>query len=228
VNAWTGQYQMSGATGTGTNPGQPTLADLLNPTAGDPFATAAQAATNQSTQPAGSTAAVVGAEATPVGGQADTGGNPVRESPGYTLSPAGTQAPVDAYNYQRTPSGQTQVYPPGVSAESGQHQVSTTVPLSPAAAQAAGETANNAQPVGAGATTATAGAEAGMSPVNLSPNQINAENYKNTNKAAQNLMWQYFEDQQGWAPGAAQDAFLKSLPRYGGPKQGTVSAGLGF
>jgi hypothetical protein len=126
---------------------------------------------------------------------------------GYTMSPFGTQAPLDAYNYQATPSGQTQVYPPGVQAPPNDAQVSTQTPLSPGQAQQAA---------------------ASMTPGMLTPNQINAENYANTNKVGQDLMWQYFEDAQGWAPGAAQDSFLKSLPRYGGPKQGTVSAGLGF
>lgn len=124
---------------------------------------------------------------------------------GYTLSPPGTQAPVDAYNYQPTPTGQTQVYPPGVAAPADGQQVSTGLPLSPGSAQRIASSAGG-----------------------LRPNQVNAENYANMGKLGQDLLWQYFEDAEGWAPGAAQDLFAKSLPKYAGPKRGTVAAGLGF
>lgn len=114
---------------------------------------------------------------------------------GFTVSPPGTQAPVGAYNYAGTPSGQTQVYPPGVPAPVDEAQVSMTTPSA----------------MGTG----------------LLPNQINAENYKNSNKYAQEFMWGYLEN-QGWDKMAAQDAFQKSLPKYGGPTAGVVNAGLGM
>lgn len=48
--------------------------------------------------------------------------------PGTTHSPPGAQAPTDAYNYERTPTGNTNVYPPGEPAPAGHTQVSTVAP----------------------------------------------------------------------------------------------------
>jgi hypothetical protein len=118
---------------------------------------------------------------------------------GYTVSPPGTQAPVGAYNYTDTPSGQTQVYPPGITAPADDAQVSTVTPTPMSSGQGTG----------------------------LLPTQINAEAYKNMNKYGQEFLWGYLEN-QGWDKMAAQDAFLKSLPKYGGPAAGRVNAGLGM
>lgn len=207
VAAWGGKYQMGGLTGSGLTPGAPQLSDLYDPNAyadatipnGQPVAAAPMVAVPVPVGAAGASGAV-GAMGTVQGAEAPAG------ETGYTISPPGTQAPIGAYNYQGTPSGQTQVYPPGVVAPAGQPQVSTTTPVPMHQA------------------TQMAGAASGV----LQPNQINAENFANTNKAGQDLMWQWFEDGQGWSPGAAKDAFMKSLPRYAGPQRGTVNAGLGF
>jgi hypothetical protein len=111
-------------------------------------------------------------------------------------SPPGTQAPVGMWNYTPTASGTTVVHPPGVAADSSQHQFSSTYPMSPE--------------------------DQSSWFSGLLPNQINARNYGNQNEYSQALDWAAFED-QGWDPGAAQDAFKKSLPRYGGPTQGSFA-----
>jgi hypothetical protein len=82
----------------------------------------------------------------------------------YTFSPPGTQAPIQSYNYQPTPSGQTQVYPPGMAAPYGGTQYSTQEPM-PAYQQAG-----------------------------LNPGQVNAKNYANTPKYMQDLGWAEFEN----------------------------------
>ena len=51
------------------------------------------------------------------------------QQPGYLLSDEGQQAPLDAYNYQFSQSGQEQVYPPGVKAPPDYKQISTNTPV---------------------------------------------------------------------------------------------------
>lgn len=111
---------------------------------------------------------------------------------GYTVSPPGVAAPTYAYNYEATPGGQTQVYPPGVQAPVQGNQVSTTTPRSTSEYQS------------------------------INPGKINAKNYANTNKFFQDLGWQQIEEEQGISRTLAQDAFKRSLPKYGGPKMGRV------
>lgn len=218
VNAWTGRYQMGGLTGSGQAPGQAQVSDLYTQYGTDGLPIQQSGANLQGVSlPTRGSGLLPGQ--TPADGmwqgQEDVyttmpaGEGAVGAEAGYTISPPGTQAPIQAYNYQGTPSGQTQVYPPGVPAPANQAQVSTQVPLSPGQAGARGREALAAQSPG------------------LMPSQINAENYGNTNKYAQELMWAKFEN-DGWDPMAAKDAFAKSLPRYGGPKRGVVNAGLGM
>lgn len=235
VGQWTGQYQPNGMTGQA--PGRAQVSDLFNyggptpvqpgvaqPGVAQPVGAVEQAGafvkTGVAGAPAGANmvqdgaggimyaggtpgwadpnaaakkAATAMAAPTPDAAGGATGNNapvPAGEA-GYTVSPPGTQAPVDAYNYSQTPGGQTQVYPPGVAAPADQAQTSTTTPQT------------------------------------MLPNQINAEGYENMNKYEQEFMWGYLED-QGWDKVAAQDAYAKSLPKYGGPQQGVVNAGLGM
>jgi hypothetical protein len=126
----------------------------------------------------------------------------MNQMPGYTYSPPGQPAPPNAYNYTMSPGGSTSMYPPGVMAPPAAPTVSTTTPVSPGAAQ----------------TMVAPGADPNA--YSLLPSQINAENYANTNVFAQKLGWAAFDD-QGWDVEAAQDAFKKSLPKYGGPASGT-------
>jgi len=119
--------------------------------------TAAPAAVTDATQPGEPLDPRVGA----TGVQA---GAPPPGEQGYTVSPAGTQAPIGAYNYEATPSGQTQVYPPGVAAPADSAQTSTSTPQS---------MSGN---------------------VGLLPSQINAENYENSNEYAKQFLWGYLEN----------------------------------
>lgn len=111
---------------------------------------------------------------------------------GYTVSPPGTGAPTYAYNYMATPSGQTQVYPPGIQAPAAGVQVSTTTPL-------------------------TASQQS-----SINPGKINARNYANTNQFMKDLKWMQIEEEQGIPRAMAEDIFRRSLPKYGGPKTGQV------
>ena len=229
ADAWTGKYQMAGFAG-GAAPQQAQVSDLYTqydqntglPVAGQqPIAVQPMSQWQQPVQ--GANAPLV--DATPVGGfqrpvtgqQAapmqgyvlDANGQPVQtqvatdmqpentysympvterdpQQQGYTYSPPGTQAPVGTYNYEQSPSGQTQVYPPGVQAPVQGAQASTTVPVNPGSFSTGMPT----------------------------PSQINAREYKRSNKFNQELGWAAYED-AGWDKMAAQDAFLKSLPKYG-------------
>jgi hypothetical protein len=100
------------------------------------------------------------------------------------------------YNYTPSPSGGYSVSVPGQAADPSQHQMSTSGPASPD-----------------DLSTWFSG---------VLPSQINAENYGNTNEYNQALGWAAMED-NGWDIGAAQDAFKKSLPRYGGPSTGSFA-----
>jgi hypothetical protein len=57
----------------------------------------------------------------------------------------------------------------------------------------------------------------------LLPNQINAKNYKNSFQYQKDLGWAAYED-AGTDKGLAMEAFQRSLPKYGGPARGKVSA----
>lgn len=56
----------------------------------------------------------------------------------------------------------------------------------------------------------------------LLPNQINARNYNNTYEYGKELAWAGYED-QGWDKGLAQETYLRSLPKYSGPKAGSFA-----
>lgn len=109
-------------------------------------------------------------------------------------SPPGVAAPPGMWNYTPTSSGQVQVHPPGAYADPMSPQFSTTSPASPD--------------------------DQSSWMKSILPNQINAESYQNMNTYNQALGWAGMED-NGWDIGAAQDAFKKSLPRYGGPMTGS-------
>ncbi len=141
--------------------------------------------------------------------------------PGYTYSPPGAQAPVDAWNYTQTPMGNTQVYPPGVASPAHTPDISTQTPVAPDQVSALyGGQYQYAQPAAPQVNTAVPVAGVG-SRGTLLPNQINAENYGNMYDYQKELGWAAFED-AGWDKGLAQQAFQRSLPRYGGPESGTV------
>lgn len=133
---------------------------------------------------------------------------------GYQYSPPGVQAPVGAWNYSATQDGSVAAYPPGVVSPAQTGDVSSTTPLNPASVspmlsapyqyQAPGTTAPQTQ-----TETMTA------------PNQINAVNYNNAYQYQKDLMWAAYED-AGTDKGLAQESFLKSLPKYGGPTKGSV------
>ncbi len=126
--------------------------------------------------------------------------------PAYTYSPPGVAAPVNAYNYETTPGGQTNVYPPGAAAPVYRPQYSTTVPQQQSTAQ-----------------NMTTGQQAARQYTGgYAPNKINAKNYKNSGSYGQDVTWAAY-NADGWDIQAAQDQFQASLPKYGGPKRGTVA-----
>jgi hypothetical protein len=159
---------------------------------------------------------------------------PVSSVP-YTYSPAGVQAPANAWNYSPTPAGSMQVYPPGTVSPYHTPDVSTSVPISTLEASALhGGTyaypAGQTDPSGANVTyrlapTPTAVPEVGVANSGmLLPNQINAKEYGNSFQYQKDLGWANYED-QGWDKGLAQEAFARSLPKYGfGATQGRVTA----
>jgi hypothetical protein len=116
-----------------------------------------------------------------------------------TFSPPGVAASAADWNYTPSANGGYTVHPPGATSDPSQPQMSSNTPAS-------------ADDLSDWFST-------------VQPNQINARNYNNMNTYNQQLGWAALED-QGWDIGAAQDAFRKSLPRYGGPSTGSF-AGLG-
>lgn len=56
----------------------------------------------------------------------------------------------------------------------------------------------------------------------LLPNQIDARNYDNAFQYQKDLLWADFED-KGTDPGLAQEAFVRSLPKYQGVTKGAVA-----
>jgi hypothetical protein len=56
----------------------------------------------------------------------------------------------------------------------------------------------------------------------LLPNQIDPKNYANMYEYQKQLGWAAFEE-AGYDPGLAQEAFEKSLPKYGGPTAGSFA-----
>ena len=145
----------------------------------------------------------------------DPGFNPnAAAARGYTYSPPGAQAPVAAYNYSGSASGNVGVYPPGVASPPGSADVSSTQPMNPLSASAA---VNQPYQYGGGVSAPQSGGN-GMP----APNQINAENYDNAYQYQRDLAWAGYED-AGWDKSLAQEAFLRSLPKYGGPTKGSVA-----
>lgn len=141
------------------------------------------------------------------GGQPPTDLNAaVMPLPAYTYSPPGVTAPTGAYNYEQGTGGQTNVYPPGVTAPVYRPQYSTTTPQTPAtsAQMSAGQQA---------ARQFTGG---------YAPNKINAANYNRSGSYVQDMTWAAYKA-DGWDEQAAQDVYKASLPKYGGPKRGTVA-----
>lgn len=121
------------------------------------------------------------------------------QQPGYLLSDEGQQAPLDAYNYQFSQSGQEQVYPPGVKAPADYKQISTNTPVPQSQARTMYSS--------------------------LDPRQMNAQAYNASNPYAQKMAWAAFED-MGWDTEAAQGEFQASLPKYGGPVKGKMVGGF--
>ena len=146
---------------------------------------------------------------------------PQPQAAGYEYSPPGVQAPANAWNYSATPNGSVAAYPPGVVSPPQTADVSSNAPINPATVA---PTLNQPQAYQYGGATAAAPVTAPQTSGNamLLPNQINAENYGNAYQYQQELLWAQYED-QGWDKGLAQEAFLKSLPKYGGPTKGTIS-----
>jgi hypothetical protein len=132
---------------------------------------------------------------------------------GSTYSPPGVQAPVGAYNYSGTPNGSVAVYPPGVVSPPATADVSTQQPINPlSVSQAVNQPYQYAGPTTPGTTSDTL-------PL---PNQMDARNYSNAYQYQRDLVWAGYENAQ-WDKGLAQEAFLKSLPTYGGPAKGAIA-----
>ena len=130
---------------------------------------------------------------------------------GYSYQPEGVQAPTDAWNYSANRDGSVATYPPGVASPAATADVSSQTPMVPQQA----------------ATILNSGYQYGASVPNYAqqtplPNQINAENYENAYQYQKELLWANYED-QGWDKGLAQEAYLKSLPKYGGPDRGAIA-----
>lgn len=129
---------------------------------------------------------------------------------GYDYAPAGAQAPVGAWNYSGTSTGNVSVYPPGVASPAATPDVSSQQPMNPA---------NVAPVVNQPYQYQAPAEEIGAM---LLPNQISARNYANAYQYQRDLAWAGYED-AGWDKSLVQDAFLKSLPSYGGPSKGSVA-----
>lgn len=127
---------------------------------------------------------------------------------GYSYQPPGVQAPSNAYNYSATRDGSVAVYPPGVVSPAQTADVSSTTPQNPASVSGVVNQPYQYQ----GATTN------GM----LAPNQINAQNYENAYDYQKQLLWAGYED-AGMDKGLAQESYLRSLPKYGGPTKGAIA-----
>lgn len=164
---------------------------------------------------------------TPVSAAPVGGGSPASDAAqaqGYTYQPAGVQAPANQWNYSGTNDGSVQVYPPGVTSPAATADASTTAAINPSSVQAVVN-----QPYSYGATADTtsqvslvpgsSGPNYGSMPL---PNQINAQNYNNAYQYQRDLMWAAYED-AGWDKSLAQEAYLKSLPKYGGVSKGSVA-----
>jgi len=54
------------------------------------------------------------------------------------------------------------------------------------------------------------------------PNQISPQAYNNSYAYQKELGWAGYED-AGWDKALAQEAFEKSLPKFGGPKRGSFA-----
>lgn len=151
--------------------------------------------------------------------------------PAYSYQGAGVQAPVQAWNYSPNMSGSMAVYPPGTASDYSTPDISTQYPISP---QQAGNiyhyggsgVSQPQQQQSAGIWqnpwTGTQTSQASSASSMPAPNQINARNYANSYDYQKDLGWAAYED-QGWDPGLAQDAFKRSLPKQGGPKQGSFA-----
>jgi hypothetical protein len=239
MTAWAGQYTVPGSTAVrsgsevtqaGYGPGGgASLGDMLLGPSGNTLSGPAAdkvweyplAATNNSASGANTAPASFDyATAAPL----PYVSSPASSGPAYTYSPAGVQAPPQAWNYTQLPSGSVQVHPPGVASPPETPDYSTTTPQDPGtiantmAASMGGQYTYGSQP------TPQSVPQAGISnPAQLLPNQINAENYRNMYDYQKQLGWAGFED-AGWDKGLAQDAFKKSLPTYVNPTQGKIAA----
>jgi hypothetical protein len=100
-----------------------------------------------------------------------------------------------AYNYESAGNGGYNVYPPGTQAPAQNSQVSTAGP----AGQDVLNTVRNLPP----------------------PSQLNAKAFGNLYDYQKEALLGLYEA-QGWDPGAAQQAFERSLPKYSVPLAGTV------
>jgi hypothetical protein len=168
---------------------------------------------------------------------------------GMLYSPPGVQAPPNAYNYTPTGDGGAQIYPPGVVSPYTTPDISTTAPINPALAAQQADLQNQqaaynlqfggpyqyqpgigADPSGGASSSRLTGPlqadngyqVGGVVGGGYLPNQINARNYDNAYDYQRELMWAAYED-QGWDKGLAQEAFMKSLPKYGGPSKGAFA-----
>jgi hypothetical protein len=137
---------------------------------------------------------------------------------GFTYSPPGVQAPVGAYNYSGTAGGSVAVYPPGVASPPETPDVSTTTPVNPMSVSAIVNQPYQYAPAGPTRVNAPMTSGTGFA----LPNQIDARNYSNAYQYQRDLAWAGYED-AGWDKGLAQEAFLKSLPTYGGPAKGAIA-----
>lgn len=148
---------------------------------------------------------------------------------GTTYSPEGVQAPPAAYNYSISPEGSVAVYPPGTVSPPQTVDVSAYTPMDPLAARSVATGAQpraGAQPVDFSKINTTpyqygGGVEAQPGQMVL-PNQINARNYGNMYQYQRDLLWANYGD-KGWDEGLAQEGYLKSLPKYGGPSKGSIA-----
>lgn len=139
---------------------------------------------------------------------------------GYSYQPPGVQAPVSAWNYSQNPNGgSTGVYPPGVQSPLQTADVSTTTPQNPLLTT--GLLNQSQYQYGGGTQAPQSGASTGTGGM-LAPSQINSENFNNAFNFQKELLWANYED-QGWDKGLAQEAYIRSLPKYGGPSTGSFA-----
>lgn len=151
----------------------------------------------------------------------------------YSIAPSGVQADPAQWNYEATPTGGTNIYPPGVVPPYTAPQASTDMAVDPQTQKGLAQQAqqvNAAAPAMNTTITNTAAppyvAPTATSTNGLLPSQINAKNFNNMTDYEKQMVWAGFGDAQfgsgAYDPALAKQLYEKSLPQYAAPKTGNI------